>query len=46
MTILRRIEILFSGHGTAFYGGEAITQTEHALQCAQHLPSRPAIPNR
>ncbi|MDF3837197.1 HD domain-containing protein [Cupriavidus basilensis] len=35
MTILRRIEILFSGHGTAFYGGEAITQTEHALQCAQ-----------
>ncbi|ALM84716.1 phosphonate degradation HD-domain oxygenase [Bordetella sp. N] len=29
-----RIEALFSGYGSAFYGGEAITQTEHALQCA------------
>ncbi|WP_420996770.1 phosphonate degradation HD-domain oxygenase [Cupriavidus sp. 30B13] len=34
MTILRRIEILFSGHGANYYGGEAITQTEHALQSA------------
>ncbi len=29
-----RIESLFAGYGAAFYGGEAITQTEHALQCA------------
>lgn len=29
-----RIEALFNGYGAAYYGGEAITQTEHALQCA------------
>jgi len=29
-----RLEALFSGYGSDFYGGEAITQTEHALQCA------------
>jgi phosphonate degradation associated HDIG domain protein len=31
---LAAIEALFSGHGANFYGGEAITQTEHALQSA------------
>jgi phosphonate degradation associated HDIG domain protein len=31
---LANIEALFSGHGANLYGGEAITQTEHALQCA------------
>ncbi|CAM3476574.1 Phosphohydrolase [Bordetella sputigena] len=31
---LSRIESLFAGYGSAYYGGEAITQTEHALQCA------------
>ena len=29
-----RIQALFAGYGSEFYGGEAITQTEHALQCA------------
>lgn len=32
---LDRIAALFAQHGTAYYGGEAISQTEHALQCAQ-----------
>ena len=31
---LARIEALFLERGAAFYGGEQITQTEHALQCA------------
>jgi phosphonate degradation associated HDIG domain protein len=31
---LARIESLFAGFGSAYYGREAITQTEHALQCA------------
>jgi phosphonate degradation associated HDIG domain protein len=35
MLTLSRIESLFAGHGTALYGGEAISQTAHALQCAQ-----------
>jgi len=26
---------LFAGHGAAWYGGESVTQTEHALQCAR-----------
>jgi len=30
-----RIRALFEGHGAAWYGGEAVTQTEHALQCAR-----------
>lgn len=32
---LDRIASLFENHGTAYYGGEAISQTAHALQCAQ-----------
>lgn len=32
---LPRIAALFAHHGTAYYGGEAISQTAHALQCAQ-----------
>lgn len=28
------LETLFRGHGHTLYGGEAISQTEHALQCA------------
>ncbi|HEY0294307.1 MAG TPA: HD domain-containing protein [Bordetella sp.] len=32
---LTRITELFDGYGAAFYGSEAITQTEHALQCAR-----------
>ncbi|WP_454765520.1 phosphonate degradation HD-domain oxygenase [Cupriavidus campinensis] len=35
MLTLPRIETLFASHGTAWYGGEAISQTAHALQCAQ-----------
>ncbi|CAG9182906.1 2-amino-1-hydroxyethylphosphonate dioxygenase (glycine-forming) [Cupriavidus laharis] len=35
MLTLPRIESLFASHGTAWYGGEAISQTAHALQCAQ-----------
>lgn len=31
---LVRIRDLFAGHGAAWYGGESVTQTEHALQCA------------
>ncbi len=31
---LPRIAALFEQHGTAYYGGEAISQTAHALQCA------------
>lgn len=34
MLTLSRIETLFAAHGTEWYGGEAISQTEHALQCA------------
>jgi len=34
MLTLERIEALFAGYGAAYYGGEAISQTEHALQCA------------
>lgn len=33
---LNQIAELFDGYGTAFYGSEAVTQTQHALQCA-HL---------
>ncbi|MGN6579560.1 MAG: phosphonate degradation HD-domain oxygenase [Bordetella sp.] len=33
---LEQIKALFDGYGTAFYGAEAVTQTQHALQCA-HL---------
>ena len=32
---LQSIASLFENHGTAYYGGEAISQTAHALQCAQ-----------
>ncbi|UIF90539.1 phosphonate degradation HD-domain oxygenase [Cupriavidus sp. UYPR2.512] len=35
MLNLSRIETLFADHGNAWYGGEAISQTAHALQCAQ-----------
>ena len=33
---LNQVAELFDGYGTAFYGSEAVTQTQHALQCA-HL---------
>ena len=32
---LSSIAALFENHGTAYYGGEDISQTAHALQCAQ-----------
>ncbi|REF02636.1 phosphonate degradation HD-domain oxygenase [Cupriavidus plantarum] len=32
---LAQIETLFGNHGTNYYGDEAISQTAHALQCAQ-----------
>ena len=32
---LGHVEALFAGYGKNFYGDEAISQTEHALQCAQ-----------
>lgn len=35
MLTLPTIENLFAHHGAAYYGGEAISQTQHALQCAQ-----------
>ncbi len=35
MLTLPHIASLFASHGTAYYGGEAISQTDHALQCAQ-----------
>lgn len=35
MLTLDRIAALFDGHGAAYYGGEAVTQTQHALQCAR-----------
>jgi len=35
MLTLPYIESLFAHHGAAYYGGERISQTEHALQCAQ-----------
>src|SRR5579864_1597859 len=31
---LDRIADLFGGFATEFYGGESVTQSEHALQCA------------
>jgi len=34
MLTLPHIENLFAQHGTAYYGGEDISQTAHALQCA------------
>jgi len=33
--ILHEVSLLFSSHGNARYGGEAVSQLEHALQCAQ-----------
>ncbi|WP_459618288.1 phosphonate degradation HD-domain oxygenase [Bordetella sp. 2513F-2] len=30
-----RIAALFEGYGSAYYGDEAVTQTQHALQCAR-----------
>ncbi|MEM5433403.1 phosphonate degradation HD-domain oxygenase [Cupriavidus oxalaticus] len=35
MLTIERIEALFASHGTEWYGGESISQTAHALQCAQ-----------
>lgn len=35
MLTLQQIETLFANHGTNYYGDEAISQTAHALQCAQ-----------
>ncbi|MEM7215948.1 MAG: phosphonate degradation HD-domain oxygenase [Pseudomonadota bacterium] len=32
--ILEQIESMLTKNGTGLYGGEAVTQTEHALQCA------------
>lgn len=32
--ILQRIENMFLQRGEGLYGGEAVTQTQHALQCA------------
>ncbi len=34
MEILTEIERMLNNNGTGLYGGEAVTQTEHALQCA------------
>ena len=33
--ILAEVSLLFSSYGNARYGGEAVSQLEHALQCAQ-----------
>ena len=33
--ILKEVSLLFSSYGNAQYGGEAVSQLEHALQCAQ-----------
>lgn len=37
------IAMLFAGQGTAWYGGETVTQTAHALQCA-HLAEQAGEP--
>ncbi|MEM9473557.1 MAG: phosphonate degradation HD-domain oxygenase [Pseudomonadota bacterium] len=34
MDIIERISSMLEGNGTGLYGGEAVTQTQHALQCA------------
>lgn len=34
MTIVDRLAELFSQHGSSLYFGEAVTEAEHALQCA------------
>ncbi|SCU93750.1 Predicted HD phosphohydrolase (fragment) [Cupriavidus necator] len=34
MLNLSRIETMFADHGNAWYGGEAISQTAHALHMA------------
>ena len=34
MTIIERIADMLETNGTGLYGGEAVTQTQHALQCA------------
>ena len=34
MDIVKRIGEVFDRNGKALYGGEAVTQTQHALQCA------------
>lgn len=43
--ILRKIETMLKENGTDLYGGEAVTQTQHALQCAT-LAEREAAPDR
>ncbi|MNS66615.1 hypothetical protein D3C72_998390 [compost metagenome] len=35
MLTMERIEALFASHGIEWYGGESVSQTAHALQCAQ-----------
>jgi len=32
--IIQKLEMLLNENGSDLYGGEAVTQTEHALQCA------------
>lgn len=34
MDIIERISSMLETNGTGLYGGEAVTQTQHALQCA------------
>jgi phosphonate degradation associated HDIG domain protein len=34
MDIINRIAVMLEKNGTDLYGGEAVTQTQHALQCA------------
>ena len=42
--ILDRIEKMLADNGTDMYGGEAVTQTEHALQCAALAEAEGASP--
>lgn len=42
--ILEQIEHMLTHNGTGLYGGEAVTQTQHALQCAALAESKNASP--
>jgi gamma-butyrobetaine dioxygenase len=44
MTVIERLFALFREKGTGTYFGEAVTETEHALQCAHLAEQSSAVP--
>lgn len=44
MDIVNRISAMLAKNGTDLYGGEAVTQTQHALQCAALAEQNGASP--